>query len=573
MRAALFPFLAMVLAAQTPPAEEARMRADVTFLAGPALEGRGNGSPRLDEAAAFVVKRYQELGLTPQVQRFPFIARIRRVAQGATVNGAPLVWGKDVEAAGYSADASLKGLPLRFVGAAVRTTGYDDLTGLDLKGRAAVIMRKLPDTAAFLHMNRMDRSLLSRIQKLETAGAAAILIVEDEDQPRPLVREEGPVKLGTPILSVPARALVPALGDLKALAQLITDTGQPQQPKTGPATLDLTLTLAREEAQLPNVATVIQGSDPKLRGEYIILGAHMDHLGLGERHSLGGEAGRGHAHPGADDNASGTAMVLELARTLKAKPPARSILLLNFSGEEEGLLGSAYWVQHPTVPLASVKFMVNLDMVGRLDPVKPTLLLGGLGAPKAALDRAQAFAPKDLPVGGDLGAAVGGSDHMSFSAAKIPTFFFFTGIHGDYHRPGDTPGKLNYPGMVRVAAMTATVLDDLANTAQVPAFDPDTAKLPASKGEASPMRVAFGTLPDYGDNPKGFRLNGTTPGGTAEAVGLKAGDIITAFGKLPVKNIYDFMGALGAYKPGDKVVVKWLRDGAAMEAEAQLKGR
>jgi hypothetical protein len=326
------------------------------------------------------------------------------------------------------------------------------------------------------------------------------------------------------------------------------------------------------EAQLPNVAAVIRGSDPKLRGEYIVLGAHFDHLGLGERHSMGGEAAKGQIHPGADDNASGTVMVLELARELKQHPPKRSVLMLNFSGEEEGLLGSAYWMQHPTVELDSVKFMANFDMVGYLSKDKPLLLLGALGAPKTALERAKTLAPEGLAVSADVGEMIGGSDHMSFSLSKIPTFFFFTGIHANYHRPSDTPDKINVGGIATLTAYARTLVADLGNAPTTPAFDPETARI-RTRGGGGALRVAFGTIPDYGENPKGFRLQGVSPGGTAEQIGMRAGDILTAFGEIQVKGIYDYMQALGKYKAGDKVVVKWLREDKEMQAEVLLKGR
>jgi hypothetical protein len=560
--------LTLVLAAESPA--ERRMRADTTFLAEPRMEGRGNGSPRLDEAAAFVARRYRKLGLRPVVQRYPFMARVLRVTQDAALAGRPLAWGTDVEAVCYSADAALQGATLTFVGCGLKGSANDDVR--EVQGKVAVILRKVPDAQVLAHLPRLEKSLLMRIQKLEAAGAAAVIVAEEEDQPHRLVREEGPAKVGLPVVSMPARALA-ALGDLPALSRAIAETGQPQQVPDLPGAFDLRLTLKREEAQLPNVVAVIRGRDPKLRNEYIAVGGHLDHLGMGERHSMAGAAGLGHAHPGADDNASGTAMVLELARTFQAHPPRRSILLLNFSGEEEGLLGSAYWVGHPTMPLASVKFMVNLDMVGRLDPVKPSLFLGGLGAQKAAVDRAVAKAPQGMAVGADMGASVGGSDHMSFASAKVPTFFFFTGLHGDYHRPTDTAARLNFAGMATVAKMVEQVVQELADGQGTPIFDPETAKLPAAKGDSGPMRIAFGTIPDYTENPKGFRINGTSAGGTAEAIGMKAGDILVQFGTVGIRTIYDFMGALGAYKPGDKAVVKWLRDGVAMEAEATLKGR
>jgi hypothetical protein len=562
---ALTPIACLALMGQTP---EARLKRDVTFLASPALAGRGNGDEGLERATAYIARSYRRQGLKPVEQRYAFLARVKRESGNASLGGRPLAWGTDLEAVGFSADADLALVPIRFVGCGLQVGDYDDLG--EVKGQAAVIFRKLPEVPAFVHLRRMETSLLVRIQKLEAAGAALVIVVEEGDAPAPLMKEEGPSKAGLPILSMPARTL-PGL-DLPALKARIAETGRAQAAPLPGALLDLKLTLRREEARLPNLAVTIPGRDPRRRGEVIVVGAHMDHLGLGGRHSMGGEAARGSAHPGADDNASGTAMVMALARHFHHHPPARSILFLHFSGEEEGLLGSANWIQHPTVPLPSVKFMVNLDMVGRLDPAKPSLLMGGLGAPRLALDHASTLAPAGIKVGTDIGASVGGSDHMSFSAARIPTFFFFTGLHADYHRPTDTADKVNYPGMVQVEGMVERVVEDLADARSVPAFDPETAKLPASK-DTAPMNVSFGTLPDYTENPSGFRINGTSTGGTAEAAGLKGGDIIIQFGAVKVRNIYDYMAALGTYKPGDKVAVTWLRDGQPMQVDVILKGR
>lgn len=577
------PALAAMLSAQPAPDAPgrvaARMRRDVAYLASPGLKGRGNGDPGLDLAAARVAGEFRALGLATTVQRFPFVARVIRVkaaaqlAKGEDVR--TLAWGKDIEALGFSADADFRNKPLAFVGYGLQVPGgYDDLAGIDLKDHVAVIARTVPDLPAFAHLARGDRSLLARIKRLAAAKAEAVIVLEDGPL-HPPQREEGPAQLDLPVLAMPASALDQACGDLAARLQKIRETGQPQSRDYIYApwsTLTLELSLKRIEAKLPNVVAVLPGRDPKLRREFIAVGAHMDHLGHGERHSLGGPAAMGQVHPGADDNASGTAMVLELARELKRARPRRSILLMAYAGEEEGLLGSQYWIQHPTQPLSSVKFMVNFDMVGRLDPKAPRLMMGGLGAPKSAVEAAEKLAPKGFVITADIGAAVGGSDHMSFAQAKIPTFFFFTGLHGDYHRPSDTADRIDAAGMAELAAYGRAVVLQLADGESVPAFDPETAKIP-TKGNGGPMRIAFGSIPDYADNPKGFRINGVSAGSTAEALGLQAGDIITRFGDRPVKDIYDFMGALGAYNPGDKVIVQWLRGDRPMQGEATLRGR
>jgi hypothetical protein len=378
-----------------------------------------------------------------------------------------------------------------------------------------------------------------------------------------------------PILSMPVRVPAKVCADLPQRIARLKESGEPQSRDYVLAPwsfFSLKLSLRREEEQLPNVMVTIPGKAASKRGEHIVLGAHFDHLGLGERHSLGGEAALGSIHPGADDNASGTALVLELARRLKARPARRSVTVLHFSGEEEGLLGSAKWVGQPTIPLTSIKAMLNFDMVGRMEEANPRLFLGGLGMPPSGMATAKALLPKGVALGENLGPALGASDHLSFALAKIPTFFFFTGLHADYHRPSDTADKILAKGMATIADFAFRITQELGNSDQTPPFDPVTAVLPAS-GRGVSSRVRFGTLPDYQPNKDGFRINGVSPGSTAEQTGLKAGDILTAFGRHELRSIQDFMDALSAQAPGDTIRVKWLRAGQPMEAEVLLRGR
>ncbi|MBI3130490.1 MAG: M28 family peptidase [Acidobacteria bacterium] len=557
---------------------EARLRGDVTFLASPKLKGRGNGSPELQQAAAFIVKRQKALGLKPVVQTFGFPASLQVEAAKATfIQGDERIeWtrGKDFEPLGLSGDSLPQPHALVFLGYGVKTQGYDEFQGLALKGRVVIIRRRVAEIPAFAHLAPGEKTLPFRLRRIQELGAAGVLVIEEEGTPRIPRIEDGTAPLTLPVLSVRKGLLDAALGDLEAAYKAIAETGTPRVKDHVFApwkALSLELRILRKEGQVPNVATLVKGRDPKLKGQVIVLGAHLDHLGMGERHSLGGAQAFGLVHPGADDNASGSALLMELTRRLVKKPAKRPILALHFGGEEEGLLGSQFWLKNPTQDLTTVRFMVNFDMVGRLDPAKPALSMGGLGAPKAAVDHAADLAPKGWTVGRELGAAVGGSDHMSFSQAKVPTFFFFTGLHDAYHRPTDAAETINTKGLAQLADFAEKVVRDLAEAPELPAFDPETAKLPAQA--RSPMRIAFGTIPDYSPNPTGFRISGVSKGGTAEAIGLQAGDILTSFGGKPTKDIQDYMAALGAFSPGDQVVIKWLREGKAMEATATLKGR
>ena len=573
----------LILGAQTPATHslaETRMKREVAILAAPSMEGRGNGSKGLDHAADHVERYYRTLGIKTQRQTYAYLTGVE-VKEGKAFLGKgdsqqpPLHWGKDIEAYGFSGNGTFNSKALVFMGYGIQVGAYNDFNGVDFTGKVVIIGRDLPDIPAFASLSVEEKSLRGRLRRFETARIGGLILLEEGDAARPLKLNSELATFPFPVLSMTVGALEPVCGDLKDRLKKIRETGQPQSQDFVWAPwsfMGLTLELERRKTDVPNLIATIPGRDPKLTAEVIVLGAHMDHLGRGERHSLGGESAKGQFHAGADDNASGTALLMELALQLKSAKPKRTILLAHFSGEEEGLLGSAHWIKHPTVPIQSVKAMLNFDMVGRMDPKKPNLLLGGLGAPKAALEHAKSLAPAGLAIGGDLGAAAGASDHLSFALAKIPTFFFFTGLHADYHKPSDTADKINSAGMVMVANYARSVTLDLANATQVPIFDPETAKLPSGSGMGG-VKVSFGVIPDYAEHTDGFHINGVMPGSSAEAVGLKSGDIIVMFGTRPVKTIYDYMDALTAGKAGMSVTVKWLRDGKPMEGQAVLKAR
>lgn len=559
---------------------ETRMKREVAVLAAPRMEGRGNGSKGLALAADYVERYYRAHGIRTQRQTYPFLTGVE-VEEGKAFLGKgdsqqpPLQWGKDIQAYSFSGNGDFTSKALVFAGYGIQAGAYNDFNGLDLAGKVVMIGRELPDIPAFASLSVEERSLRGRLRRFETARLAGLVLLEEGEDARPLKLNTELPTFRFPVVSMPARVLAPVCGDLKDRLKRIRETGQTQSQDFVWAPwsyMGLTLELGRKTADVPNIIATIPGRDPKLKAEVIVLGAHMDHLGRGERHSLGGASAAGQFHAGADDNASGTAMLMELGLGLKSAKAKRTILLTHFSGEEDGMLGSAYWIKNPTVPIQNVKAMLNFDMVGRLDPKKPNLLLGGLGAPKTALEHEKSLAPPGLAVGGDLGAAAGSSDHLAFALAKIPTFFFFTGLHADYHKPSDTADKINGAGMAMVAKYARSVALDLANSAQVPAFDPETAKLPAGHGVGG-MKVSFGVVPDYAEHGDGFHINGVMPGSSAEAVGLKSGDIIVMFASRPVKTIYDYMDALTAEKAGASVTVKWLRGGKPMEGQAVLKAR
>jgi hypothetical protein len=336
--------------------------------------------------------------------------------------------------------------------------------------------------------------------------------------------------------------------------------------------VEASIDVRRESKMVPNVAAYLAGES----NEYVILGAHFDHLGMGTFASMAPDMAGKAIHPGADDNASGTAGVIELARYFASRPkPKRGLLFLNFSGEEMGLLGSSAYVAHPLLPLDRAVAMINMDMIGRIRDGK--VFVGGTATGttlKALLDAESPRFPKlklDLTEQGGYGS----SDHQSFTVARVPVLFFFSGLHADYHKPGDTPDKIDAEHAAELLELVAATAKDLADTPARPQFVRTAAPSPMATASASSSGygVYFGSVPDMSEVAGGFRLADVRDGGPAAKAGMKAGDIMYEFAGTPIKNLYDFSQALRMHKPGDEVLVKWRRDGKEMEGKTVLTVR
>jgi Zn-dependent M28 family amino/carboxypeptidase len=320
-----------------------------------------------------------------------------------------------------------------------------------------------------------------------------------------------------------------------------------------------------------NVIAVLPGTSPALRGQVVVIGAHYDHLGLGGFGALDPDS-TGRVHNGADDNASGTAALLEIARALAARrpAPARTIVLVAFSGEELGTLGSSYFVKNAVPqPAESIYAMLNLDMVGRLRNAR----LAAMGAATAKefpalLDSLNTPARFDLRASGD---GWGPSDHAVFFAARRPVIHFFTDLHDDYHRSTDDWEKLNAGGIAQVAQFVADLAWALANRPGPLTFV-DAPRPQASTGGGG-YGAYLGTIPDMTSSPGGVRITGVRAGSPAEQAGLKGGDIITAIGAKTVANLFDMTDALRSHQPGDTVTIVAKRDSAAVRVTAVLGKR
>jgi hypothetical protein len=422
----------------------------------------------------------------------------------------------------------------------------------DVEGRIA-LQRYVPG----------GRSLRDMVRSAADAGAVGLVVgMAAEDVPD---GADGRIafKAAPGSLSLPVITVLPEL--LATLEQQVAAAGP-----EGLAGVRLVPQVIRETRTARNVIALAPGTTD----EIIVVGAHYDHLGFGTDASLA--PGVHAVHNGADDNASGTAMVMELAEMwglsdVGPQPRERGILFCLWSGEEMGLLGSAYWVANPTYPLEHVVCNVNLDMVGRLESGRITVGSANTAAAfRPALEHAQQFLVErgsslqldvmsnDMPGGG-------GSDHMSFHKVGIPAVFFFSGLHSDYHRPTDDWQKITFGPMAELGAGIADMLIrlQLAPRSDFEYVKPQAPAAPRGDTSRRGGRLWFGSIPDYGAEPEGggMGLTGTSPGSPAEKAGLQGGDILKKVGGVEIGDIYDFMDALGTFKVGDTITIEYLREG------------
>ncbi len=557
-------------AAPAPSAASAeRVRDDVAWLADAAREGRGLGTAGLVASGEYIEKRMKELGLAPAGdkgyrQSFEVITKLdvlpatQLALDGKKVEGpAPL---------GFSAQGTVDA-PLVLAGHGVVHEGTDDYAGLDVKGRIVVVRRFVPEGAAFESTDAKRRfgDIRYKAWVAKERGAKGLLVVDAPvststaavpEAPLPTTEPEGPGDAGIIVAAVKREALAPALA---ALAEKKAVRAK------------LTVALRAQKTQAFNVAGRIPAAGKAIGGP-IVLGAHYDHLGLGGRHSLTPD--RSEAHVGADDNASGTAAILEMARLLVANKAnlQRDVLVVAFSGEEAGVLGSSHFVRKPPKGFApkDTLAMLNFDMVGRLRGNSVSALGGESAQEWAELVKAACASQRiECTTTGD---GYGPSDHTPFYAANIPVLHFFTGPHGEYHKPNDTADRVNAAGAARIAG-AATELT-LALAARKEKLTYNAMPSPAPRGDLRSFNASLGTVPNYVGPPngqKGMLLDGVRPGGAADKAGLKRGDIIVKLGKHDVTGVEDLMFVLNASKPGETVKVVVIRDGKPVEADVTFQ--
>jgi hypothetical protein len=519
----------------------ANLQSEIQWLADDKLEGRRSGSTGEKMAADYIIAAFQKINLQPKgtnngwAQPFD-INDGRRIdsTTSFTVNGKNLSLQKDFFPLAFSASKKIDGSP------AIALQESGDPWFVDLKD-------VLEANQVNPHFS-LDDDLQSRIKTCQKKGATAVIFFNSS-------------KLEDNISFQPKDKTAPV--EIPIL--YLTREGKRKWFKDESASQDITISVSLSEVH--RTGNNIIGWIDNKSDRTVIIGAHYDHLGYGED---GTSLYRGPLrliHNGADDNASGTAAMIELARLLKqSKLKKSNYLFIAFSGEELGLFGSKYFTEHPTIDLASVNYMVNMDMVGRLNDSTHALTIGGYGtSPEWGQLFNDSKENKYFSFKFDS-SGTGPSDYTSFYRKDIPVLFFFTGIHSDYHKPSDDADKINYTGEVMVIKLIYTILEDLNDRGKL-AFT--KTRESQSMGSAR-FSVTLGIMPDYTFNGQGVRVDGISEGRPAQKAGLKAGDIIVKLGDYSISSLDSYMQALSKFKKGDRTTVDYKRGTDSAQAQVEF---
>ncbi|HEV7508288.1 MAG TPA: M28 family peptidase [Thermoanaerobaculia bacterium] len=547
-----------------------RFRDDVRWLADDAREGRGIGTEGLAESSRWIARRFRQLSLESlgaegyfQTFEVP-MAVAARPGTAVTVDGAAVAAG-GFQPASFSSNGTVAG-PVVAAGYGITATdlGVDDYKGIEAKGKIVVVRRFTPEGGKFAQKDAEQRygDLRYKAFNAREHGAAGLIIV---DSPAGSPGSTTPPPAEAPLPSLAIDRSEAAGGDAGLpVVTVKRETGAPLFAGSHRASLKIDLERRNETAV--NIVGLLRAvGEDRLPGA-LLVGAHYDHLGLGGAGSLAPDSHE--IHNGADDNASGTAALLEVAKQLSAPGIhlRRDVYFVAFSGEESGVLGSTAFTRKPpaSLKLGDLVAMLNMDMVGRLrgDQVS---VLGG----ESAAEWNQIVPPLCTESGVLCtlsGDGYGPSDHSPFYAAGVPVLHFFTGAHEDYHKPSDDSDKINAIGGARIASLVADIAEAVAN--QVGRLTYKSAPSPAPRGDSRSYGASLGTVPDYaGDGRPGVLVAGVRPGGAAEAAGIQRGDLLVELSGKEIRDIHDFMYILQSAKPGEKSNAVVVRNGKRMTVE------
>ena len=569
----------------------------IEILASDELEGRMTGSKGAELAAKHISAQFAHFNLKPAgdaesyFQEFEFTAGRRIISDENRFHITRQVHGaeqalefsveQDFQPLSFSRNGVVEG-EVVFVGYGLTVPGelgegYDAYAGLDVKDKIVVALRYVPEAVDPEHRQQLNRYAGLRYKAMQARehGAKAFLVVAGPNSPNagkliPLNFDSSLADSGIVAASISdtvANALfAPSGKDLKEV-QSGLDVENPHflgQFPLPDVKIKIVVSVEKVKKTDQNVIGLLPPPQLTDETEYIVVGAHYDHIGYGEIGSLARKDEEGQIHNGADDNASGTAVVLELAATLseafQEHPEKfnRGIIFALWSGEELGLIGSTHFVNHPIVPLDKVVAYINFDMVGRLRDNK--LILQGVGSSSAWT---KLIEKRNVPIGFNLTLQTDPylpTDVTAFYPKEVPVLSFFTGGHEDYNRPTDDIETLNYEGLERISKLAHGIVLDVISIPERPEYV-EVERSQSEGGSRDTLRAYLGTIPDYTTEGTGVKLSGVRAGGPADKAGLKGGDVIVEFGGQKIANIYDYTYALDAVKIGEPVEVVVIRDG------------
>lgn len=519
----------------------ANLQTHIGYLADDKLEGRRTGTPGEKLAMEYISNAFQQIGLQPKgTEGFyqPFEVYDGKEIGASShfiINGHNLKAGKDFFPFPFSSEASIEAMPSVTLQEDAMPWFFDLKDGLE-------------QAKSNPHFD-ITEYIRSNAEKAKNRGASAVILYNSTDVNDHLSfnSKDHTAKLDIPVVYVSKEIAQKFFNDDYAALDMKLKTDIGEKKRTGHNVI----------GYLDNGAATT-----------VILGAHYDHLGYGEDGNSMLRTGEKLIHNGADDNASGTAALIELARLLKnSKQKNSNYLFIAFSGEELGLNGSKFFADNPTIDLSSVKYMINMDMIGRLNDSSNVLTVGGYGTSPAWGSVVKLNDRKNpLTIKIDS-SGTGPSDHTSFYRKDIPVLFFFTGLHTDYHKPGDDADKINYTGQLRIVQYIESLISAAGQQSQKLAF---TKTREAQTTTSARFSVSLGVMPDYTYTGAGMRIDGVSDGRAAQLAGMKAGDVIIKIGDYNVYSMETYMQALGKFKKGDSTKVKFKRGDETIEAPVQF---
>jgi hypothetical protein len=542
----LLPVLLLVFAASGQKLKKAdkaiisNLQSHVQYLADDKLEGRRAGSAGEKLAMEYISGQFAKIGLLPKgtdqyYQAFDINeGKQINAASYLSINGNKLETGKDFFPFTFSANKKVEATP------AIAIQEADMPWFIDLS-------ETLEENKNNPHFD-LNEYVRTNCKKIADRGGSAVILYNSSSLPDNLAFNP---KDKSELLAIP----VVYVSNNIARKYFVDKT----------ATLDIKLNTDIGEKK--RIGHNVIGYVDNGAATTVILGAHFDHLGYGEDGNSMMRTGEKLIHNGADDNASGTAALIELARMLKAsKAKSNNYLFIAFSGEELGLFGSKYFTENPTIDLKSVNYMINMDMVGRLNDSTKVVSVGGYGTSPQwasvinASDKKLSFKIRTDSSG------TGPSDHTSFYRKDIPVLFFFTGQHKDYHRPSDDADKINYLGEYYIITYINGIVNNLDKQSNKLAF----LKTRETQASTTSFRVTLGIMPDYTYDGSGVRADGVTDGRPASKAGIKTGDVIVQLGDYPVNSMDTYMQALNKFKKGDKTKIKYKRGNDTLESAVEF---